>query len=66
MAMSLGMIGQLTVVSEGSSTTITHIWLLTSVPTPHMATETVGTCEATENTKKHSVSCSSSVTPIMK
>lgn len=52
MAVGLGMVGQLTVVSEGGSTPITHIWLLTSVSTPHMATETVGTRKATANTKK--------------
>ena len=51
MAVGLGMVGQLTVVSEGDSTPITHIWLLTSVSTPHMATETVRTCKATANTK---------------
>ena len=49
MAVGLGMVGQLTVVSEGGSTPITHIWLLTSVSTPHMATETVRTRKATAN-----------------
>jgi len=52
MAVGLGMVGQLTVVSEGGSTPITHIWLLTSVSTPHMATETVRTCKATANKNK--------------